>query len=135
MRGNGESKLCVKESKLCSWNCCWCSLCEGAGEVPPAPGTCRPSRHGHERERMRMESRELARDRHRATALVAGTWVLLPSKRWWWVRIEHGSVWRSVHYWDDKWGRRVHRNYLKQQKKKHRDAGQCDSWVLSPCPT
>lgn len=82
-----------------------------------------------------MESRELARDRHRATALVAGTWVLLPSKRWWWVRIEHGSVWRSVHYWDDKWGRRVHRNYLKQQKKKHRDAGQCDSWVLSPCPT
>lgn len=36
MPGNGESKLCVKESKLYSWNCCWCLLCEGPREVPPA---------------------------------------------------------------------------------------------------
>lgn len=34
MQGNGESKLSVKGSKLCSWNCCWSLLYEGPGEVP-----------------------------------------------------------------------------------------------------
>lgn len=60
MRGNGESKLCVKESKLCSWNCCWCLLCEGPGEVPPAVCSRSLSRHRCKRKRARANSREPA---------------------------------------------------------------------------
>lgn len=40
MWGNGESKLYVKESKLYSWNCCWCLLCERPGEGPWALSLC-----------------------------------------------------------------------------------------------
>jgi len=59
MPGNGESKLCVKESKLCSWNCCWRLLCEGPGEVPPAPRSRSLSQSGCECERARVKSGEL----------------------------------------------------------------------------
>lgn len=40
MWGNGESKLYVKESKLYSWNRCWCLLCERPGEGPWALSLC-----------------------------------------------------------------------------------------------
>lgn len=76
MQGNGESKLCVKESKLCSWNCCWCLLCEGPAEVPVAPRSC--FQQGCECKRARARSGKPAM----GLCSAPSAWALLPGRHW-----------------------------------------------------
>lgn len=87
MQGNGESKLCVKESKLCSWNCCWRLLCEGSGEVPPALRLC--AQHGCESKLARVKSEEPATGLCCAPSAQA----LLPGRHWLWLSPASPNGW------------------------------------------